>query len=134
MKKIIATVLVGMFIVGCESPIEPQTQPTGIEKDNNEYRYKYEFKNDRTEDANIVFCREYNIYKVVTDSKGKGYSFDSTLTTFDSVLVPVNSTVSIGSDKDTLMMSPQYLLDITDGRFRAIEYSGMIRKLSNDEY
>jgi hypothetical protein len=134
MKKILLVVS-AIVLIGCDSPVENNAMSNGNNGgDPVEYRYEYEFKNDRNKDVSIVFCREFLIKGRVTDSKGKGYKVDSTLTTFESVFVPMDSIVSIGSDKDTLLMSPQYLLDIADGRFRAIEYGEGLRKLSNDEY
>ena len=132
MKKIITAVSVALLLAGCNSPTGTSATGTGI--NDSSYRFRYEFKNDRSKDVTLVFCRDFAVKSSVKDTKGKGYNLDSSMTTFDSVFIPVDSIVMIGSDNDTLMMSPQYLLDVYEGRFRAIEYGSGFRKLSNDEY
>jgi len=132
MKKAIA-VLVLMMIVACDTPTN-STGGNGNVNVETDYRYEYEFKNDRRKEVVVHYSREYVILRDTQDSKGKGYYLDSTLSVFDSVIVPIDSIVLIGSDNDTLMMSPAYLLAKVPSRMRAIEYGHGMRWLSNDEY
>jgi len=129
MKKLLLLCVI-LMIAACDSP----TESNGNEVvEPAIYRYQYEFKNDRTKDVTLVYCREYEVDRSYKDSRGKCYYLDSTVSTFDSVVVPLDSIVVIGSDSDTLMMAPQYLLDKVAGRFRAIEYGHGMKWLSDDK-
>ena len=128
MRKIIIAAIL-LTVVACDSPTGGNSSEPVV------YRYQYEFKNDRTKDVKLVFSREYVVDREYKDSRGKCYYLDSSLTTFDSIVVPIDSIVMIGSDNDTLIMAPQYLLDKVDGRFRSIEYGHGMQWLSvDDEY
>jgi hypothetical protein len=132
MKSIIA-VLVLMIMVACDTPTNSTGGSGNVDVDTN-YRYAYEFKNDRSKEVVLHYSREFDIIRSTQDSKGKGYYVDSLLSTFDSVVVPIDSIVTIGSNNDTLLMSPAYLLAKVPSRLRAIEYGHGMRWLSNDEY
>jgi hypothetical protein len=132
MKKLLWILL--LVLVACETPVSESKNTDDPVIDNDGYRFLYEFKNDRNKDVTLVFCREYETIRSVNDSKGKGFTLDSTLSTFESVEVPMDSIVTIGSNKDTLIVSPQYLLDIVPDRFRAIEYGHGMKWLSESVY
>ena len=133
MKKIIAAVVL-MMLVACDSPTSSTGEVVDPVEVETVYRYAYEFKNDRSKEVVLHYSREYDVTRTKIDSKGKGYYLDSLTSTFDSVVVPIDSIVLIGSDNDTLMMSPAYLLAKVPSRLRAIEYGHGMRWLSNDEY
>jgi len=131
MKKIIA--VLALALVACDSPVEETSGGNGV-NNGAEYRYQYEFKNDREKEVVLHYSRDYEVLRSTKDSKGKGYYLDSAVSAFDSVIVPVDSIVLIGSAHDTLMVSPAYLLAKVPSRMRAIEYGHGMRWLSNDEY
>ena len=133
MKQIIVILL--LVLMACDSPTNTENNSNTNSIDNGvEYRYEYEFKNDRDKEVLLHYAREYTVLRETRDSKGKGYYLDSTASTFDSVVVPVDSIVSIGSNNDTLVCSPAYLLAKVPSRMRAVEYGHGMRWLSNDVY
>jgi hypothetical protein len=132
--KQIAVILL-LVLMACDSPVNENGSENTNSIDNGVvYRYEYEFKNDRDKEVVLHYSRDYVVLRDTKDSKGKGYYLDSTLSVFDSVVVPVDSIVSIGSDNDTLICSPAYLLYKVPSRMRAVEYGHGMRWLSNDIY
>ncbi len=130
MKKIIMmAVATAVLFTGCESPTGEQRQ-----EEEKEYRFEYEMKNDFKKPISMTFCREFAITRTTVDSKGKGFYVDSSMTTFETINIPVGEIVTIGSDNDTLILCPQYLLNKVEGRFRHIKYGNGMKNLSDDVY
>ena len=130
MKKIvIAALLLGM--VACDSPTDSNNDTVVPEV---EYRYAYEFKNDQRNDVTLHFSREFDVVKTKTDTKGKWYYVDSLLSTFETVVLPVDSIVLIGSNNDTLLVNTAYYLARVPDRLRAVEYGRGMKWMSDDVY